>query len=180
MKTIMVLLLGTFLIVEGVSGQSSFYDFTVKDIDGKDFSLSQLKGKKVMVVNTASRCGLTPQYEDLEKLYKKYKDQNFEIIAFPSNDFMKQEPGTNSEIKDFCQKNYGVTFPVMSKIVVKGEEMHPLYKWLTTKELNGYEDSEVKWNFQKYLIDESGKIVNIIDPKNKPDTKVTLDWLGAK
>ncbi len=169
-------------MIIGISAfaQSSFYDFNVKDIDGNDYSLAQLKGKKVMVVNTASKCGLTPQYEDLEKLYKDYKDQNFVVVGFPANNFMKQEPGTDEEIKDFCQKNYGVTFPVMSKISVKGDDMHPLYKWLTTKELNGFEDSEVKWNFQKYLIDETGKLIGIVDPKNKPDTKVVLDWLAKK
>jgi glutathione peroxidase len=171
--------LAFFLVVIGFSAfaQSSFYEFTVKDIDGNDYSLSQLKGKKVMVVNTASKCGLTPQYEDLEKLYRQFSNQNFVIIGFPANNFMKQEPGTDEEIKDFCQKNYGVTFPVMSKISVKGEDIHPLYKWLTTKELNGYEDSDVKWNFQKYLIDENGNLIGIVDPKNKPDTKEVMDWL---
>jgi len=161
-------------------GQKSFYDFTVEDIDAKESSLAQLKGKKVMVVNTASKCGLTPQYEDLEKLYKKYSDQNFVIIGFPANDFMSQEPGSDADIKEFCQKNFGVTFPMMSKISVKGEEMHPLYKWLTTKELNGVEDSEVKWNFQKYLIDESGKLISVIPPRNKPDTQEVIDWLTNK
>jgi len=170
-----LLLSGSTLI-----GQKSFYDFTVEDIDGKEFSLAQLKGKKVMVVNTASKCGLTPQYEDLEKLYKKYSDQNFVIIGFPANDFMSQEPGSDADIKEFCQKNFGVTFPMMSKISVKGEEMHPLYKWLTTKELNGVEDSEVKWNFQKYLIDESGKLISVIPPRNKPDTQEVIDWLTNK
>jgi len=176
------ILFAFFVMMFGASAfaQTSFYDFTVKDIDGNDYSLAQLKGKKVMVVNTASKCGLTPQYEDLEKLYKDYKDQNFVVVGFPANNFMKQEPGTDEEIKDFCQKNYGVTFPVMSKISVKGDDMHPLYKWLTTKELNGFEDSEVKWNFQKYLIDETGNLIGIVDPKNKPDTKVVLDWLAKK
>lgn len=161
-------------------GQNSFYDFTVKDIDGNDFSFLQLKGKKVMVVNTASKCGLTPQYADLESLYKKYGNQNFIIIGFPANNFMSQEPGSDSEIKDFCQKNYGVTFPVMSKISVKGDDMHPLYKWLTDKNLNGFKDSEVNWNFQKYLIDETGKLVSVIAPKEKPDSKEVLDWLTKK
>jgi len=161
-------------------GQTSFYDFTVKDINGNDFALSQLKGKKVMVVNTASKCGLTPQYEDLENLYLKYSSQDFVVIGFPANNFMKQEPGTDSEIKDFCQKNYGVTFPMMSKISVKGDDMHPLYKWLTSKSFNGVSDSEVKWNFQKYLIDENGKLSDVILPREKPDSKTVLEWLAKK
>ncbi len=175
-----ILIIAFSIILSGtvLFGQTSFYDYTVKDINGENFSLSQLKGKKVMVVNTASKCGLTPQYADLEALYKEYADKNFIIIGFPSNDFMSQEPGSDSEIKDFCQKNYGVTFPMMSKITVKGEEMHPLYKWLTSKELNGFEDSSVKWNFQKYLIDESGKLVGIIPPKNKPHTDEVLKFLA--
>ncbi len=139
------------------NAQSSFYDFTVKDINGHDFNFSQLKGKKVMVVNTASKCGFTPQYANLESLYEKYKDDNFIIIGFPANNFNHQEPGTNNEIKEFCTKNYGVTFPMMSKISVKGDDMSPVYKWLTSKKENGKMDSEVKWNFQKYLIDENGQ-----------------------
>ena len=110
-----------------------------------------MKGKKVLVVNTASKCGFTPQYEDLEKLYKEFKDQGLVIIGFPANNFMHQEPGTNEEIKSFCTLNYGVTFPMMSKISVKGNNKEPIYQWLTQKELNGEENSSVKWNFQKYL-----------------------------
>src|SRR5574344_1451441 len=110
--------------------QKTLHDFTVVDIEGNDYQLSQLKGKKVLVVNTASKCGLTPQYKELEQLYQHYKDQNFIIIGFPANNFMKQEPGSNSEIDEFC-KNYGVSFPMMSKISVKGIDIHPLYQWLT-------------------------------------------------
>lgn len=161
-------------------GQKSFYDFTVKDINGNDFPLSQLKGKKVMVVNTASKCGNTPQYANLESLYKKYSDKNFVIIGFPANNFMGQEPGSDKEIKEYCQLNYGVTFPMMSKISVKGDEMHPLYKWLTNKDLNGFEDSEVKWNFQKYLINGSGKIEVIIPPKENPESQKVMDWITQK
>lgn len=155
----------------------SFYDFTVKDIDGNSFSLSTLKGKKVLVVNTASKCGLTPQYTDLEKLYKEFESKNFLIIGFPANSFAEQEPGTNEEIKNFCMVNYGVTFPMMSKISVKGEDMDPLYKWLTTKELNGVMDSEVSWNFQKYLIDEEGNLVDMVPPKEKPYSDKIINWL---
>lgn len=158
-------------------GQQSFYDFKVKDIDGKDFDLSSLKGKKVLVVNTASKCGLTPQYQQLETLFKTYGGEKFTIIGFPANNFMQQEPGTNKEIAEFCQKNYGVTFKMMSKISVKGDDMAPLYQWLTSKNKNGVMDSDVKWNFQKYMIDENGKLVDVVDPKIKPDDEKIVGWI---
>lgn len=175
-----ILTLTLFLsLTLAMTGQTSksFYDFTVKDIDGKSFDLAELKGKKVMVVNVASKCGLTPQYEQLQELYKEYGGDNFIIIGFPANNFLGQEPGTNSEIKTFCSVNYGVTFPIMSKISVKGEDMHPLYKWLTTKDLNNFEDSEVKWNFQKYLINTDGTIAKVIAPKTKPYDQEIIDWI---
>ncbi|GHV25273.1 glutathione peroxidase [Bacteroidia bacterium] len=159
------------------SQQSSIYDFTVKTIDGEDFALSSLKGKKVMIVNVASKCGLTPQYAQLEELYKQYKDSNFVIIGFPANNFGAQEPGTNEDIKEFCTRNYGVTFPMMEKISVKGEDIHPLYKWLTTKAENGVEDAEVTWNFQKFLIDEQGHWVKSIAPKTKPDDEEIINFV---
>lgn len=154
------------------------YDFTVKDINGNDFNLAALKGKKVMIVNTASKCGFTPQYEDLEKLYQQYKDSNFVIIGFPSNNFMSQEPGSDSEIKEFCTKNYGVSFPMMSKIEVKGKGMHPLYKYLTSKTENGFSDNSVKWNFQKYLIGRDGKIEKIIPPATNPLSQEIIEWIA--
>jgi len=160
-----------------VFSQKSFYDFKVKDIDGKDFELASLKGKKVLVVNTASKCGFTPQYKQLQELFEKYGGDKFTIIGFPANNFMKQEPGTNQEIATFCEKNYGVTFRMMSKISVKGDDMHPLYKWLTSKSENGVMDSDVKWNFQKYLIDENGKLVDVIEPKIKPDDEKIVSWI---
>ena len=153
MKSLMSLTT-VLLISFTLSAQSkSFYDFRVKTLEGQDFDFSSLKGKKVMIVNVASKCGLTPQYKDLEEVYEKYKDDNFIIIGFPANNFMNQEPGNASEIRKFCTDNYGVSFPLMEKISVKGEDMHPLYKWLTSKENNGVKDSEVTWNFQKYLYD---------------------------
>lgn len=155
----------------------SFYDFKVYDIDGKPFDLASLKGKKVLVVNTASKCGNTPQYADLEKLYEEYKDKNFVIIGFPANNFMGQEPGTNEQIKNFCSTEYGVTFPMMSKISVKGKDTDPLYKWLTSKELNGKMDSEVTWNFQKYMIDENGELAGYANPKEKPYSEKIIAWL---
>ncbi len=163
-----------------VNAQKSFYDFKVRAIDGKEFDLSSLKGKKVMVVNTASKCGNTPQYSKLEALYEKYKDQNFMIIGFPANNFGSQEPGTNEEIAQFCEVNYGVTFPMMEKISVKGSDQHPLYTWLTKESLNGKMDSEVKWNFQKYLIDENGHLVDVIEPKTQPDSEKIINWIEGK
>jgi glutathione peroxidase len=174
-KNIIAILI--MVISLGAMAQTSFYDFTVKDIDGNDFAFSQLKGKKVMVVNTASKCGYTPQYEDLEKLYKQYGGEKFVIIGFPANNFMKQEPGTNEEIKEFCSKNYGVSFPIMSKISVKGDDIHSLYQWLTSKEKNGVEDSEVKWNFQKYLIGVDGKLEKVVGTRTNPMDEEIIDWL---
>ncbi|MEN8156614.1 MAG: glutathione peroxidase [Bacteroidota bacterium] len=160
-----------------LSAQTSLHDFTVKDINGLDYKLSQLKGKKVLVVNTASKCGLTPQYEDLEKLYRMYKDSGLVVIGFPSNDFAGQEPGTNEEIATFCKEKYEVSFPMMSKIHVKGDEIHPLYRWLTTEAENGVEESKIAWNFQKYMIDENGVMVGHVAPRKKPDSKEIISWL---
>lgn len=146
----------------------NFFDFTVESITGEEIELSQFKGKKILVVNTASECGLTPQYETLEELYKTYSEKDFVIIGFPANNFGAQEPGSNEEIATFCQANYGVTFPMMGKISVKGDDMHELYQWLTQKAKNGVEDTEVAWNFQKYLIDENGKYVAMVAPQESP------------
>jgi glutathione peroxidase len=172
-------MMDTFL--SGVSKVSStppsFYDFTVETIDGAIFSLSRLKGKKVMVVNVASKCGLTPQYAQLQALYERYKDKNLVIIGFPANNFGAQEPGSNEEIKTFCIANYGVTFPMMAKISVKGDDMDPLYRWLTTKEANGVADAEVTWNFQKFLIDETGQWVKSIEPKESPQSEEIIAWI---
>jgi len=177
MKTFIMIF--SFILISSIAfSQKSFYDFKVKDIDGKDFDLSSLKGKKVLVVNTASKCGFTPQYQQLQEIFKKYgSDNKFTIIGFPANNFMNQEPGTNQEIAAYCEKNYGVTFPMMSKISVKGDDMHPLYKWLTSKSENGVMDSEVGWNFQKYLIDENGHLVDMIPTKVKPDDEKITNWI---
>lgn len=137
----------------------SLYTISINDIDGQPINLSDYKGKKILFVNVASKCGFTPQYEDLETLYEKYKD-NLMIIGVPCNQFKEQEPGTAEEIKSFCQVNYGVTFLLTEKVDVKGDNQHPLYKWLTEKELNGKSSSTVKWNFQKYLVDETGHLVD--------------------
>ncbi len=156
----------------------SLHDFIVEDIFGDPFDLSQLKGKKVMVVNTASKCGLTPQYEELEALYREFGGENFTIIGFPANNFMNQEPGTNEEIITFCQENYGVTFPMMSKVSVKGRDVAPVYEWLTTKELNGKQDVRISWNFQKFLIDEDGQIHDVLSPRESPRSEQVLSWLS--
>lgn len=172
-------LFAALIVAVSVSAQSKgFYDFRVKTLEGNDFDFSTLKGKKVMIVNVASKCGLTPQYKDLEEVYEKYKDDNFVIIGFPANNFMNQEPGTAGEIRKFCTDNYGVSFPLMEKISVKGDDMHSLYKWLTSKELNGVRDSEVTWNFQKYLIDEKGNLVDVVSPRDKVTSDKVLSWIS--
>ncbi|MDR4988681.1 MAG: glutathione peroxidase [Bacteroidales bacterium] len=155
----------------------SFHDFVVEDIFGDPFDLAQLKGKKVMVVNTASRCGLTPQYEQLEELYRTYGGEDFVVLGFPANNFMNQEPGSNDEIMAFCQENYGVTFPMMSKVSVKGSDIAPVYEWLTTKDLNGKKDVRISWNFQKFLIDEEGRLVDVLTPRESPLSETVISWL---
>jgi glutathione peroxidase len=158
----------------------SFHDLTAKDIDGKEYKMSQLKGKKVLVVNVASHCGYTPQYAQLQELYDKYKDKNFIILGFPCNQFMGQEPGSNAEILDFCQKNYGVSFPLFDKVDVKGADISPVYQFLTKKALNGVEDSEVSWNFNKYLIDENGNYVKHFKSGVEPMDAQITNWIEGK
>ena len=154
------------------------YQFKVTDINGKEFDFASLKGKKIMIVNTASKCGLTPQYEALQEIYNDYsKLHDFIIVGFPANNFLWQEPGSDKEISEFCANNYGVTFPMMSKIDVKGKEQHPIYKYLTTKSLNGISDNKVKWNFQKYLIGRDGKLELVITPKTKPNSPEVIHWI---
>ena len=177
MKTFVLMMVSLLFAVSLEAQNKSFYDFTVKTIDGKDFPLSSLKGKKVLVVNVASKCGLTPQYAQLEKLYEKYKDKDFVIIGFPANNFMGQEPGSNEEIAQFCSLNYDVTFPMMAKISVKGKEIAPLYQWLTEKKLNGKEDASVQWNFQKFMIDENGNWMGFASPKESPFSEKIVTWI---
>ena len=177
-KYIFIIVLVTMAVQ--MRSQENFYSFTVKDITGSDYPLSQLKGKKVLVVNTASKCGLTPQYKDLEELYREYKGQDFVIIGFPSNDFAGQEPLSNSEIATFCTREFDVTFPMMEKISVKGDDIHPLYAWLTKKEMNGLEDSKVAWNFQKYMIDANGELHGHVAPKEKPHSDEIISWITGE
>jgi len=162
-----------------VTTKENIYQFKVKDLYGKEFDFSTLKGKKVLIVNTASECGLTPQYKDLEAIYKKYSDKNFVIIGFPANNFGAQEPGSNEQIATFCEKNYGVTFPMMSKVSVKGKDMCDVYQFLTQKSKNGLQDSEVEWNFQKYLINEKGELVKVLSPRVLPTDQQIIDWINS-
>jgi glutathione peroxidase len=177
MKKALLISLAVLLFSATMTTKQSIHQFKVNDLEGNDFDFASLKGKKVMIVNTASKCGLTPQYEKLEALYKKYESKNFVIIGFPANNFMGQEPGSNEEIATFCQKNYGVTFPMMSKISVKGKDMHPVYQFLTSKDKNGLEDNEVQWNFQKYLLNENGELEKVISPRTQPDDKSIIEWI---
>lgn len=157
--------------------QLDIYQFKVTDIQGNEFDFASLKGKKILIVNTASECGYTPQYENLEKLYQQYNGKDFIIVGFPANNFGQQEPGNNQEIAAFCQNNYGVSFPMMAKISVEGEDQHPLYQFLTKKAKNGVKDSSVKWNFQKYLIDQQGKLAAVYASKILPDGPEITSWI---
>jgi glutathione peroxidase len=145
----------------------SIYDFKVEALDGSTIDFATFKGKKILIVNTASKCGYTPQYEGLEALYKKYQDK-LVIVGFPANNFGGQEPGTNTEIKEFCKKNYGVTFPMAAKVSVKGDDKAPIFKWLTSKSENGVLDAEIGWNFGKFLLDEKGNLITYFPSKVTP------------
>jgi glutathione peroxidase len=178
-KKFLFLLLG--MMFAGIlQAQITLYDFKVIDIDGKEFDMSSLKGKKVLIVNVASKCGLTPQYAKLQELYEKYEDKNFVIIGFPANNFRGQEPGTNAEIKAFCTQNYQVTFPLMSKIDVVGENKAPIYQWLTEKDKNEKMDIEVQWNFQKFMIDENGNWDDFAPPREQPFSEKIVQWIEKK
>jgi glutathione peroxidase len=178
MKRSIVFMLVTLFAFQGVllsqskekkmDTQPVLYSFTMKTIDGKDKNLSEYKGKVLMLVNVASKCGHTPQYKGLESLYEKYKDKGFMILGFPANNFLRQEPGTDEEIQNFCTVNYGVTFDMFSKISVKGDDQHPLYRYLT--EESPFPGS-VKWNFQKYLVDRRGTVVEQYAPGTEPTEK---------
>ncbi len=148
-----------------IPSAKSVHDFTMKNIDGKDVKLNDFKGKTLLIVNVASKCGLTPQYKDLQALHEKYKDKGLVVMGFPANNFMGQEPGTEKEIKEFCSLKYDVTFPMFSKISVKGKDQHPLYAYLTQKSENGVVDAKVSWNFQKFLVDKNGKVITSFSPQ---------------
>ena len=151
--------------------EKSVYDFTMKDIDGKDVKLDAYKGKVALLVNTASKCGYTPQYEGLERIHAKYKDQGFVVLGFPANNFGGQEPGSNEEIKEFCTLKYKVSFPMFAKISVKGEDQHPLYKYLTDANTNPQFAGDIKWNFNKFLVDKNGSVIARFDSKATPESE---------
>jgi glutathione peroxidase-family protein len=162
-----------------IPANSTVYSFTVNDIDGHVVPLNRYKGKVVLIVNVASKCGFTPQYEGLEKIYLTYKDQGFEILGFPANNFLFQEPGTNAEIKQFCSTKYNVTFPMFAKISVKGSDIAPLYQYLTDKKTNPQFSGNITWNFNKFLVGPGGKILNRFDSRQKPDNPEVIRAIEA-
>ena len=159
---------------------SSIHQFKVKTIEGQELDLASFKGKKILIVNTASKCGFTPQFKELEEIYLKYQDKNFVVIGFPCNQFKEQDPGSNSDIHSFCQRNYGVSFPMTEKVDVKGPQISDVYAWLTQKEKNGIENSSVKWNFQKYMIDENGYLVGHVASFKRPSCSKIIHWIEGK
>ncbi len=190
MKNVFLLLLSFVTFLQSCTNQKSeiskaktkelmgktIYDFTVESLDGKEINFADFKGKKILIVNTASECGFTPQYADLEKVYEEYKDK-LVVVGFPANNFGGQEPGTNTEIGAFCQKNYGVTFPMAAKVSVKGDDMAPIFKYLTEQELNGVKNTTILWNFTKFLIDENGKLIDSYVSTTKPTSEAITKHL---
>ncbi|AZA98778.1 glutathione peroxidase [Chryseobacterium joostei] len=184
MKNIFLLLFSFVAVLQSCTNQKSeiskaktkelmgktIYDFKVEGLDGKEINFADFKGKKILIVNTASECGFTPQYADLEKVYEEYKDK-LVVVGFPANNFGGQEPGTNTEIGAFCQKNYGVTFPMAAKVSVKGDDIAPIFKYLTEQELNGVKNTSILWNFTKFLIDENGKLIDTYVSTTKPTSE---------
>lgn len=179
MKKILIILVGllAYNLYAQNTMEQTLHQFTAETLGGEKFDFSSLKGKKIMIVNTASKCGLTPQYKDLQALYEQYGSEKFVIVGFPANNFMMQEPGSNKEISAFCELNYGVSFPMMAKIDVKGNDIHPIYSFLTQKEKNGVMDSKVTWNFQKYLINEEGVLEKVISPRTSPVDEEVIAWI---
>lgn len=176
---IYALLTGKDKISYDAKGDKTIYQFTMNTLDGKPKSLADYKGKVVLIVNVASKCGLTPQYKDLEKLYGEYKDKGFVILGFPANNFLGQEPGSSEDIAAFCQKNYGVSFDMFEKISVKGKDIHPLYQFLTNKELNGTTNASVSWNFQKFLINKNGEVITSFSPKTTVYEKEVIEAVNT-
>ena len=170
-------LISTMAAQNKIEMNQTIFQFTVADINGDSFDFCSLEGKKIMIVNTASDCGLTPQYKSLQSLYEKYQNSNFVIVGFPANNFLAQEPGTNEQISAFCKANYGVSFPMMGKISVIGKNMHPLFKFLTSSSENGVIDSKVTWNFQKFLINSKGRLEKVIPPRTQPNDPEVIQWI---
>lgn len=172
MKT---LLLAAFLVALPLGPEESIYAFTLNNIDGNEVSLQEYEGQVLVIVNTASECGLTPQYADIEPFYQEYKDRGLTVLGFPANNFGEQEPGSDEDIKAFCSAEYSVTFPMFSKISVKGDDIHPLYAHLTSHQFNSPMDGEVKWNFQKYLVDKKGQVRMVFQPKTSVRDEEFID-----
>ncbi len=167
-SVMMVAILGLlFVNTAYTSGKADIYNFSVNTIDGKATTLGEYSGKVMLIVNVASKCGLTPHYEGLQDLYKKYSDKGLVVLGFPCNQFLSQEPGTNAEIKEFCSSKFNVTFPMFSKLEVNGDNADPLYKYLTGLDINGY-SGKIEWNFAKFLVDKSGKVIKRYHPKTAP------------
>ncbi|MBC8344232.1 MAG: glutathione peroxidase [Bacteroidetes bacterium] len=162
---------------EESSSTKSLYQYAALDIDGDSFYFSSLKGKKLILINTATKCMFAPQISELQKLYESYQDKGVVVVAFPCNDFANREPKGNNSVKKLCLKKYGVTFPLMSKVSVKGDDMHPVYQYLTQKELNGFSNNKVEWNFQKFLVNEKGYLVMIISPRKSPFCDEIVEWI---
>jgi glutathione peroxidase len=178
--SIYALIYGKDKITYDTKGDRTIYQFTMNKIDGTPKKLSDYKGKVLLIVNVASKCGLTPQYKDIEKFYREYKHKGVEVLGFPANNFLGQEPGSNDEIATFCQKNYGVTFDMFEKISVKGKDIHPLYQFLTSKELNGRLDAPVTWNFQKFLISKNGEVVASFSPRTSVYDKSLIEAVESE
>lgn len=176
MKTLIMLALA-IVSLQVLSQTKTLYDFTASTIDGEEFNFSTLKGKKVLIVNIATECSLAPQLNKLQELYEEFGGNDFEIIAFPCNDFGSHEPGSNIEIKEKCKGKYKITFQLMEKIKIKGDSIHPVYRWLTSSEENGVLDSKVTWNYQKFLINEKGEVVDDVAPIISPKSNRILEWL---
>ncbi|WP_026768902.1 glutathione peroxidase [Asinibacterium sp. OR53] len=176
MKYLMTFAIAALLSAFTLPSGPSIHQFKVKSIEGGVIDFAKFKGKKILVVNTASKCGFTPQYEALEKVYETYKDK-LVIVGFPANNFGSQEPGSNEEIQQFCKARFGVTFPLASKVSVKGDDTAPIYKWLTSKDQNGVLDATIAWNFNKFLLDEDGKMIAYFPSKVKPDDEEILKYL---
>lgn len=176
MKYLLTLLSVVLLSAFTLPDNGSIHSFKVKSIEGGTIDFSKFKGKKILVVNTASKCGYTPQYEALQKVADEYKDK-LVIVGFPANNFGGQEPGSDGEIQEFCKARFGVKFPLASKVSVKGEDIAPIYQWLTSKTKNGVLDAEIKWNFNKFLLDENGKMIAYFESKVKPDSEDILKFL---
>lgn len=182
MKLAALLSLGMLIfgLAAASAAEKSPLDFKVKSIDGQDVDLSKFKGEVLLIVNVASKCGLTPQYEQLEAVYTKYKGKGFEVLGFPANEFGAQEPGTDAEIKTFCSSKFDVDFPMFSKIVVKGDGIHPLYAYLTSVDTQPKKSGDISWNFEKFLVDREGNVVKRFAPPTKPDAPEVIEAIEAE